>query len=269
MIGLKIEYAKGDSTTDCVSENYFKLNNCGYYIDIGNELETNRRSGRSDYQIICVTDGEMKVLRGSDEITAGAGSCLLFRPGEPQCYRVRQGGHVSFCWMHFTGKIIRDMLCDLSADGFLHSVDRPSRFLEETGRLVRLIREGSPETYINGLAICLISEFFLPSKSSGLLRTFRRMEADIDSGIFDRDFAKFSGLSQSRFIRLFKSDFGITPHACFTKLRMERAAVYLRETSLPIGKIAELVGYPDQFYFCNLFRRYSGEPPSSFRKNTL
>ena len=71
------------------------------------------------------------------------------------------------------------------------------------------------------------------------------MNRDIDNGVFDRDWAKISGLSKYYFIRLFREKCGKTPHAYFCDLCMERAKFLLRQARLEHA-------LPDDGCFCNL-----------------
>ncbi len=50
------------------------------------------------------------------------------------------------------------------------------------------------------------------------------------------------------------------------RLRMEEAAMMLRETRLPVQRVAELVGFSDANYFIDRFKRFSGSPPGRYRR---
>lgn len=66
--------------------------------------------------------------------------------------------------------------------------------------------------------------------------------------------------------RLFKraTDEGVSGFV--TRMRMERACALLKGTSLPIGQIAEMVGYPDQNYFSLAFKKHAGRSPGAYRR---
>lgn len=73
------------------------------------------------------------------------------------------------------------------------------------------------------------------------------------------------GLSESSFFALFKCATGLTPLDFFIRLRMQRAAGLLTETTLQIKEIAARLGYDDQFYFSRLFKAVHGLPPREYR----
>ncbi|ASI35609.1 AraC family transcriptional regulator [Exiguobacterium sp. N4-1P] len=80
------------------------------------------------------------------------------------------------------------------------------------------------------------------------------------------DLATVARLSRYHFSRLFKKTVGMTPNHYITRLRVERAAALLTETSKTIDQIAKEIGYPNSNYFNKVFRKESSYSPSEFRK---
>lgn len=79
--------------------------------------------------------------------------------------------------------------------------------------------------------------------------------------------ASLTGVSQSHFCRLFKEYTHMRPVEYITHLRLETAKSLLLESpSLPIRKIALLVGYSSPSYFCALFRASENTTPALFRE---
>lgn len=64
----------------------------------------------------------------------------------------------------------------------------------------------------------------------------------------------------------FRRDFGESILEYLTRIRMEKALELLERTDQRIGEIGALCGYPDQNYFCRLFKRYYGKNPGQVRK---
>jgi two-component system, response regulator YesN len=65
--------------------------------------------------------------------------------------------------------------------------------------------------------------------------------------------------------QLFRKELDITFTEYLTGLRMNRASVLLRTTSIPINEIADQVGCTDYFSFSKLFKKTIGLPPRSYR----
>ncbi len=74
------------------------------------------------------------------------------------------------------------------------------------------------------------------------------------------------GLSTSHFHRLVRELQGTSPMRMVTRLRMERAQELLIMHDVPIGVIADQIGYSNQYAFAMAFKRFSGVTPGQFRK---
>ena len=73
-------------------------------------------------------------------------------------------------------------------------------------------------------------------------------------------------LSESYFSRLFKKVCGKGCNKYITEKRIEKAKALLETTNLQSGMIAALVGYRDCNYFSLAFKKYTGQSPTSFRR---
>lgn len=76
------------------------------------------------------------------------------------------------------------------------------------------------------------------------------------------------GFSPAYLTKLFNKLEGCSPVKFLTNLRINEARHLLLNTDLPIKEVGERVGYPDQFYFSNVFRKSVGQSPSMFRLNS-
>lgn len=74
------------------------------------------------------------------------------------------------------------------------------------------------------------------------------------------------GLSRSAFAERFTRAVGEPPMRYLARRKLERAATMLRESSLPIGRIAYDIGYESEAAFNRAFRREYGAPPGSWRQ---
>lgn len=73
--------------------------------------------------------------------------------------------------------------------------------------------------------------------------------------------------SEAHLFRVTQQQFGRSPMAHLTRMRMEYAARLLRSTEWPIQHIGEIVGYPTSANFSTRFRSWSGMTPREFRRN--
>jgi transcriptional regulator GlxA family with amidase domain len=55
---------------------------------------------------------------------------------------------------------------------------------------------------------------------------------------------------------------------CLNRLRVEKAAVMLVETELPLNKIAAACGFEDQSWFSKMFKNRTGLSPGKYRERS-
>ncbi|MBP1992071.1 response regulator [Paenibacillus eucommiae] len=68
---------------------------------------------------------------------------------------------------------------------------------------------------------------------------------------------------------LFKQAVGITYTQYVTEARVAHARRLLTQSTLSIQEISEQVGFNDAAYFIKTFRKYTGQPPLKFRKQSV
>lgn len=76
-------------------------------------------------------------------------------------------------------------------------------------------------------------------------------------------------INKNYFCSLFKSETGESYLEFLTKVRMEEAKRLLKDSDLKAYEIAELVGYSDQRYFSQVFRKHTGMKPTDYRKASV
>jgi AraC family transcriptional regulator len=79
------------------------------------------------------------------------------------------------------------------------------------------------------------------------------------------EIAREVGMSPYHFSRMFKLSTGLPPHQYIMRRRIERAKALLTNTDLPVGMVAQEVGFASSSHFAQQFRRLTGVSPRSFR----
>ncbi len=74
------------------------------------------------------------------------------------------------------------------------------------------------------------------------------------------------GVSYEHFRKRFKIRFGVSPQQYRMRHLMQKAIVLLNEENLSVKLTASRLGFCDEFYFSRAFRKLTGRPPSSLRK---
>lgn len=73
-------------------------------------------------------------------------------------------------------------------------------------------------------------------------------------------------LSTSRFYKLYKEIFGISPKKYLQDIRIEHAKLLLMQNKYMIKEIAEMTGYKNQYHFIRQFKEYVGTTPSKYKE---
>ncbi len=262
---MQIEFARGNvGSTDRASAEYFHVNNCGYYVGLDVEIRVNRPNGRSDYQLIYVQSGRVDAVLDGKPCAVPAGHALFFAPGAPQQYRADGDGRTAYCWMHFSGQACPAILSSAGISASVFPAPGGAEFADGCRAIVQELRGERSEQYVNGRAICMLAH--LRCEAGGRFRAVTaQMAADAACGAVT-DYAKLAGMSPSHFIRCFKAELRVTPNVYYTRLRMEKARLLLRETDLKVREIAARLGYDDPFYFSNVFKKCVGVSPEQYRR---
>ena len=88
--------------------------------------------------------------------------------------------------------------------------------------------------------------------------------ADVDL----QQMAKTAGMSYTSFRRLFKASTGFSPRHFQLEHQLHRAKAMLSHSPLPIGELAEALGFSSVYYFSQFFKKKTGLAPLAFRKQT-
>jgi len=94
-----------------------------------------------------------------------------------------------------------------------------------------------------------------------LIAAIQVMEANLTTRLSVPEIATQVGLSQRQLERVFRQCLGTTPTMHYLHLRLHRAQLLLRQTSLQVGTIAASCGFSSQAQFSRAYRgRYSVVP---------
>ncbi len=99
-----------------------------------------------------------------------------------------------------------------------------------------------------------------------LRETIAYIEEHYRDDISLQDIASSVHMSESGFSRLFKKQTGVSYVEYVTQLRLEEAKRLLRQPDQKVYEVSFAVGYQDSKYFSQIFRKYTGETPTEFRK---
>lgn len=82
------------------------------------------------------------------------------------------------------------------------------------------------------------------------------------------EMSQIAALSPSRFHTIYKGVFGISPYGDLLNTRIDRAKTMLLLDDRPtVSKVAESLGYKNEYHFIRIFKANTGMTPGQFRKN--
>ena len=102
---------------------------------------------------------------------------------------------------------------------------------------------------------------------SAVLRATQYLEENIDRRVAVTELAHKAGVSPYHFQRVFREVVGETVEKHALRLRIERAAYYLKFSAWHIQEVALAAGFESQASFTRAFRRYYGKSPKQFRED--
>lgn len=211
-------------------------------------------------------------------LTISAGDCVLLFPGEWHRYRPDNRSGWEEYWVTFHG-----WLADawqetkfISPRHPLYSSGSEHLILPLFEELLQLTEMKSPRRPLECAALChlLISRLLsVPtarakweSKETSLREAGDYLRIHPEKDIDLPRLAKRSGMSYSNFRREFTRHFGVSPDRFHQAARVARLKQFLIETELPLKAIAERLGYSNEFYMMQVFKRHTGLTASQWRR---
>jgi len=81
-----------------------------------------------------------------------------------------------------------------------------------------------------------------------------------------KDLQRFLGFGHTQVYEMFKRTVGLSPNDYLQRLRIEKAEQLLLQTELSVSDVAAEVGFDTGQYFAAVFKKYTGQTPTAFRK---
>ena len=107
-------------------------------------------------------------------------------------------------------------------------------------------------------------DIWMPQKDSLLRRVRDYIHDKIKDDISVDDLSLVAGVSKYHFIRMFRSQFGMTPHQYILNLKVNRAQGYLETGMLP-SDVAQEFGFFDVSHLNRHFKRATGLTPKQYQ----
>ena len=216
--------------------------------------------------LILMLDGVLRFTENGETVELSRGEYYIQRAGLTQSGRVRCESPLYF-FIHMNaafsrnaeeGIPIRGKFSEAAIRGLMEEYDR--RYLAHTNSFFA----------VNGLLYEILAELEnnAPPENAKvrIARDIRRfIGSEYRSNISLSRIAARYGYSEDYTIRLFKSEYGITPYQYLIQKRLQEAEHLLLTTATSVEEISRTVGYNDFSTFYRDFRKRFGMSPSEKR----
>ena len=245
------------------------INHCRYIT------KTTRPHGRDDYHILFVTTGDLSLKINTTTHILHPGDIAFIDYGVPHEYVVLPQDPFFYYWIHFKGNLAKDLLNDLgiAASFVAHLGDTP----ENRDLFDRLLNEiGTKRINYFKRAQQILTSILLQISTrasdqgeivpfSQIDRVASMMRNENCQSLTVEDFAAMCSLSKSRFIKKFHQATGMSPIEYRNKAIVDKAIWHLKNTSLTVTEISNILGFINPSYFSTLFKKHTGYTPSEYR----
>ena len=191
-------------------------------------------------------------------------------------YKNYESQHINLtCKIPFAKEFLRVLFNDENAICKNQLIHLNSSYFETALNFQKLILESQNEAYWNvslkSFIVFVFSLFYVNTSDDDMpdwLKTFIQKLNNIN---LSNDFKlsevyKVSHYSQTTICREFKKHMGTTIVAYVNDLRLTYACNLLKNTTFPLWKIANDVGFQSQAHFTRLFKEKYGITPLQYRK---
>lgn len=250
------------------------INSCGYQKFMTQDFYKTRRSGRLDYQLIYIEEGEGTYYLDGREEKHSAGELLLYRPGEPQIYYYLYKDAPLVYWIHFTGSKVQELLDQYGTrSGTLPPHSDLQDLFQEIILELQLHKFGF-EAIVNASfhkMLALISRYqnesiSPPQRDSLLDSLIIRLNQEYQEAWTVEEMARHCNLSEGYFAHYFKENMESSPMQYLTELRLSKAREFLMGSDMSVTNIAAAIGYNDSLYFSRVFKKHTGYAPTVYRE---
>ncbi|MEA4889551.1 MAG: AraC family transcriptional regulator [Clostridiaceae bacterium] len=235
-----------------------------------------------DYRLFYVMDGSLTLSVDGKvfKVQKRQGICL-YPAADCSCLADSDSGW-SVCWIDFSGASAAHymQLAGLSPPSLLFSSDHEG-LLEQTFKQITEVNGQYQERNLGLLGLllrimsCLIehnAKSEIPLAPLKQADDYIRTTIDYISKNYTRknlsitEISGHIGLNSSYLCAVFQKNVHLSIKEYLIRYRINRSLDLLKNTDLPIGSIANAVGYEDPLLFSKMFRKVKGLPPSDFRR---
>jgi len=220
------------------------------------------------YALVAVTGGEghYRDALGARRRVAKGDAIMVF-PEIPHAYGPPRNGRWDEIYVTFTGPVF-DLLRDRGALSPANPVATVGgSFIAKLRELIVPETDAAEPGTVLRFAAMLADAFPTQTPAPAWAdHAAARVSEDLERPLDLASVAQTFGLSAEAFRKRFAREMGTPPAKFRRQRRLEVARELVTQTDWPLRRIADSLGFVDEFHFSRTFRATFGTPPSRLRK---
>lgn len=244
------------------------IENCGYH-DFRYVKPIKRMHVQAGFTLHFVDEGSGTLVLGGNTFHIKAGDFFFIPKNEKMMYYPTESNPWRYYWFFLSGDGAENLGKKM---GF--SLSEPVKKAGDPAEIHRLIEplfSGEytlDERYLKSLSVLynIASKLTVPENTNGYIcnlniseKIREIVEMNYQNPYFSMDIlADMTFVSHSYICKLFKEQTGVSVKRYMLDFRLEKAAEILEKKYMPIRKLAEEVGFNDQFHFMKEFKKKYG-----------
>ena len=197
----------------------------------------------------------------------------ILHKGEDQNYYADSQNPYQKIFINVTGSLYDSLISSYGLKGkhFFKEKRLKSTFEKILEIIKSPLTDAEMQSKLQGIFIEIISRLSVTvtetQYSKEALALKNHLDANLHRFVSGKELGEALFRSPDYCQKLFLREFSITPYAYQLCQKLQKAKALLAETKMPIGEIAESLGYMDQHYFSNLFYQKCGCRPKDYRRD--
>ena len=228
--------------------------------------------------------GQVKYPNKNKWVNVSKDHCFIIQPGQKVCYRQDKDDPWEYFWIEFSGNLAKKLVetAEFQNNNNILKVHNNKGirkvinkiFNEESIKLSSASETLRIQSLVFSIFSILINEYHkdeILQKNNNTEDQVSVITRYVNSNFTSPDLtvqklAKEFAFNPAYLSRIFKQYNGISPAKYIILLRMKTALSMLKENRYTISQIAFALGYKNQFYFSNEFKKHYGVAPTEYFK---
>ena len=248
----------------------FNLDMAGISYCDGSYRISRKKSRIYVFEYVISGKGFLKI--NSHEFFPEAGDVYIAHSGSNHSYGSSAENPWTKIWFNVRGSLVRNLMETYSMNNVYHI--KKCNLENIFCRGLEKIREDNASAHYNAsltvheiimniFSVIASREIKIISPEALKLKNY--LDANVSGTVSLEDMGKLISKSPSQTIRIFKKEWGMTPYNYLLDKKIQTAKLLLGNTVKTVKEIAYELGFNDEYYFSNVFRKKTGLYPSFYR----